>query len=180
MQLFMNAASFAAVRHRDQKRKGASEEPYINHLLEVTQLLTLSDVRDEEVLAAAVLHDSVEDVGVSLEEIEARFGPRVASIVAEVTDDKGLPRDERKRLEVERAPQASAAAQAIKVADKLSNVRGILMSPPAGWSYERKLDYCMFAQRLVDRCTLAPESLVARFRTVHAEVLRSLAMGRPH
>lgn len=178
MQLFVDAASFAAVRHRDQKRKGASEEPYINHLLEVSHLLTLVGVNDPEVLAAAVLHDSVEDVGVSFDEISERFGKRVADIVREVTDDKGLPRVERKRLEVERAPSASAAAQAIKVADKLSNIKGIMLSPPAGWSYERKLDYCMFAQRLVAQCDKAPAELVQRFADVHQQVLRALDMAR--
>lgn len=178
MQLFIDAARFAAVRHRDQKRKGSSEEPYINHLLEVSQLLAIHGIVDSDVLAAAVLHDCVEDVGVTLREIEERFGARIADIVAEVTDEKGVHRDERKRLEIERAPAASAAAQAIKVADKLSNVRGIVVSPPAGWSFQRKYEYCMFAKLLVDQCVQAPPSLVATFQDVHREALRSLEQLR--
>lgn len=174
MPLFIAAAHFAAVRHRDQKRKGASDAPYINHLLEVSHLLSSAGVTDQEVLAAAVLHDSVEDVGVTFEEIAERFGDRVAEIVREVTDDDGLPRGVRKRLEVERAPSASAGAQAIKVADKLSNVLGMVVSPPAGWTYQRKVDYCLFAKDLVDHCPQAPESLVAKFHEVLAQVLRTL------
>lgn len=177
MPLFIAAAHFAAVRHRDQKRKGATEEPYINHLLEVAHLLSVVGVTDPEVLAAAVLHDSVEDVGVTLAEITERFGARVADIVREVTDDEGLPSSERKRLEVENAPSASVAAQTIKVADKLSNVLGIVVTPPAGWSYERKLNYCVFAKSLVDECKQAPEELVSKFDEVFREALRSLKLS---
>lgn len=176
MQLFIAAAHFAARRHRDHKRKGASEEPYINHLLEVSALLVSVGIEDEEVLAAAVLHDSVEDVGVTFTEIEERFGRRVSEIVAELTDDKGLPRDLRKQLEVERAATASVAAQSIKVADKLSNVRGMLVSPPAGWSSRRKRDYCLFAERLVLQCHHAPEALVQKFFEVYRQTMRALAL----
>lgn len=174
MHLYIAAAHFAAVRHRDHKRKGASEEPYINHLLEVCALLSSAGLDDPELLAAAVLHDSVEDVGVTLQEIEERFGARVAEIVAEVTDDTTLPRHARKLDELARAGGASLQAQAIKVADKTSNIRGILVSPPAGWSHQRKLDYCIFTKDLVLACERAPEALVEGFLTIHAQVLRRL------
>lgn len=174
MQLFINAARFAAVRHRDQKRKGVYGAPYINHLLEVAQLLTLEGIDDEEVLAAAVLHDAVEDVGVTFQELEERFGKRVASLVRELTDDMRLNSRLRKQLEVAHAPTLSEAAQAIKVADKLSNVRAIYNSPPEGWNRARKQEYCDFARVLVHSCTQAPQGLVERFEQTYQETMRRI------
>lgn len=175
MDLFIDAARFAAVRHTDQKRKGVYGEPYINHLLEVAHLLSLEGIDDPEVLAAAMLHDAVEDVGVTFDELQERFGKRVAALVREVTDDMRIHSDVRKQLEVAHAPNMSAAAQAIKVADKLSNVRAIYTSPPEGWSTERKCAYCDFARALVQRCPQAPPALVERFEKTHQETMRHMA-----
>lgn len=178
MKRCIDAARFAAVRHRDQKRKGLYGEPYINHLLEVAQLLTLEGIEDEDVIAAAILHDSVEDVGVTFEELEERFGPRITGFVRELTDDMRLHSHLRKQLEVAHAPNMSAEAQAIKVADKLSNVRAIYSSPPEGWSLERKRDYCEFARALVQSCPEAPKGLVERFEQAYLEVMQRLAPAR--
>lgn len=174
MGLFIDAARFAAVRHSDQKRKGVYGEPYINHLLEVAHLLSLEGIEDQEVLAAAVLHDAVEDVGVTFDELEERFGKRVTSLVREVTDDMRLNSELRKQIEVAEAPNMTEAAQAIKVADKLSNVRAIYTSPPEGWSIGRKRDYCDFARVLVQSCPQAPPSLVGRFEKTYQETMRRL------
>lgn len=179
MRRFIDAARFAAVRHRDQKRKGMYGAPYINHLLEVAQLLALEGIDDEDVLIAALLHDAVEDVGVTFQELEDRFGPRVTSLVRELTDDMRLNSRVRKQLEVAHAPTMSADAQAIKVADKLSNVRAVYTSPPEGWGRERKRAYCDFARALVQSCSLAPEGLVARFEQTYEETMRQLAMDAP-
>ncbi len=146
--LLLDAAHFAAERHRDQRRKGSDAAPYINHPLKVASILARHGVDDTELLAAALLHDTVEDTETSIEEIETRFGARVAGIVAEVTDDKSLPKAERKRLQVEHAPHKSDDARRLKIADKICNLRDIVASPP-DWPDERKRDYFDWAEQVV-------------------------------
>jgi (p)ppGpp synthase/HD superfamily hydrolase len=144
------AARFAAEKHAQQKRKGAAGEPYFNHLLEVAELVAASSGRlDVELLMAAFLHDTVEDTGVTSQELETRFGKDVAALVEEVTDDKSLPKETRKQLQVQNAPKKSARAQTLKLADKISNLRSILASPPAGWNRERKQQYFEWARQVV-------------------------------
>jgi (p)ppGpp synthase/HD superfamily hydrolase len=102
------AYHFAAAKHVGQRRKGEAAEPYMNHLTEVAELVArATDAADLELIIAAVLHDTVEDTEATPEELARRFGPRVASLVAQVTDDKSVPKADRKRLQVEHAAQAS-------------------------------------------------------------------------
>src|ERR1051326_3488654 len=132
------AAQFAAEKHAQQRRKGEKGEPYFNHLMEVAELIAASNPHlDVELVMAAFLHDTVEDTGVTLQELEQRFGKDVAALVAEVTDDKSLPKEIRKQLQVEHTPEKSPRAQTLKVADKISNLRGVLSRPPGCWSLER-------------------------------------------
>jgi (p)ppGpp synthase/HD superfamily hydrolase len=146
----MQAADAAARWHVDQRRKGQAAEPYINHLLEVACLVTTAtDGREPDVVIAALLHDAVEDQGIAIEQIAGAYGRKVADIVAEVTDDKSLPKAERKRLQVETAAHKSREARLIKLADKTSNLRAIANSPPPDWSLERRLDYIRWAGEVV-------------------------------
>jgi (p)ppGpp synthase/HD superfamily hydrolase len=139
VQRITSAAHFAAVKHADQRRKGKAGEPYINHLIEVADLVALSLTEpDTNLIMAAFLHDVVEDTPTTNQELVERFGPDVAALVAEVTDDKSLPKAERKRLQIETAPKRSERAQSIKIADKISNLRAILHSPPTDWDQQRK------------------------------------------
>lgn len=136
------AADYAARKHRSQRRKGADGDPYINHPLQVAKMLAeVGGINDVEILTAALLHDVVEDTETSPDEIEEIFGARVRSLVMEVTDDKSLPKAERKRKQVEHAPHLSDAAKQIKIADKYSNISDIMHNPPDGWSDERKAEY---------------------------------------
>jgi GTP diphosphokinase / guanosine-3',5'-bis(diphosphate) 3'-diphosphatase len=169
IQQILRAAHFAAVKHAAQRRKGEAAEPYVNHLLEVAHLVAESGA-DSATVTAALLHDSVEDTATTREELVAEFGEAVAAMVMEVTDDKSLPKAERKRLQVERAPHKSAAAQAIKIADKISNLRSILNSPPSDWSEERKREYFDFAKAVVDGLDQAPVTLKAEFTAVFARL----------
>jgi len=162
----IRAAQFAAVKHSAQRRKGQVAEPYVNHVLEVAHLVAEAGL-DADVVSAALLHDTVEDTDTSAAELEAAFGPLVTSLVLELTDDKSLLKAERKRLQVERAPHKSAGAQAIKAADKISNLRGILASPPAAWSEQQKREYFDFAHAVVAGLGHAPESLRAEFEAVY-------------
>jgi (p)ppGpp synthase/HD superfamily hydrolase len=151
--LVARAADFAARAHAAQRRKGDAQEPYINHLAEVALLLTeATGGEDAALIAAGWLHDTLEDTATEREELETLFGPDVAALVAEVTDDKSLKKAERKRLQVETAPSKSARARLIKIADKTSNLRAIALSPPAGWDYERRREYVRWAEEVVAGC----------------------------
>jgi guanosine-3',5'-bis(diphosphate) 3'-pyrophosphohydrolase len=147
----LDALAFAADKHRHQRRKDHEASPYINHPIELAHILVNeAQVTDPLVVIAAVLHDTVEDTDATLDEIAARFGPEVSTIVAEVTDDKHLPKDERKRRQVEHAPHASFRAQQVKLADKIGNLRDLAARPPANWDLHRKRDYFDWAKRVID------------------------------
>jgi (p)ppGpp synthase/HD superfamily hydrolase len=147
------AADFAARRHVDQKRKGAAREPYINHLAEVANLLSeATEGKDGALVAAGFLHDTLEDTETEREELQAVFGEDVASLVADVTDDKSLPKAERKRLQVATAAKKSARARLLKIADKTSNLRALAASPPTDWDFARALEYVEWAEQVVSHC----------------------------
>jgi guanosine-3',5'-bis(diphosphate) 3'-pyrophosphohydrolase len=147
----IKAADFAAFKHRGQRRKDAEASPYINHPLALARVLKIeAGVQDVDVLVSAILHDTVEDTETSVEELEREFGKVVAGIVAEVTDDKRLPKPERKRLQVERAPHISSQAKLVKLADKICNLRDVVDAPPAHWPLERRRAYFEWAKAVID------------------------------
>ncbi|RQW84203.1 MAG: bifunctional (p)ppGpp synthetase/guanosine-3',5'-bis(diphosphate) 3'-pyrophosphohydrolase [Methylococcus sp.] len=151
LQPFIRAVAFAAEKHRHQRRKDALASPYINHPIELADfLVSEGGVTDLDVLMAAVLHDTVEDTETTRAELATHFGERIAGIVMEVTDDKTLHKDTRKRLQVEHAPRLSREAKLVKLADKICNLRDILASPPSGWPVQRKLAYFDWAKAVVD------------------------------
>src|SRR5258705_12660565 len=137
--LILRAAAFAAHKHRNQRRKDADASPYINHPIALADVLANeASVMDPIALAAALLHDTIEDTDTTHAELGAEFGPAIASVVAEVTDDKSLSKPERKRLQVEHAAHISTPAKLVKLADKICNLRDVASTPPADWSVERK------------------------------------------
>ncbi len=147
----VKAIAFAADKHRNQRRKDAEASPYINHPIALTNVLANEgSVEDVTVLCAAVLHDTIEDTETTEDELRAIFGQDVASVVLEVTDDKSLPKDVRKQLQIRHAANISSAPKLVKLADKICNLRDILASPPADWSTERKDAYFSWASRVVD------------------------------
>ena len=146
-KLLARAFHFAALRHAHQRRKGDAAEPYLNHLAEVADLVAeATGGKDASLVAAALLHDVVEDTDTTLAEVAATFGEDVAGLVAEATDDKTLPKAERKRLQIVHAPSHSPRAKLLKLADKTSNLRNMATSPPAGWPPERRRDYVAWAR----------------------------------
>ncbi len=155
--LLLKASEFAAVRHRTQFRKGADKTPYINHPIQVAELLANdADEKDPVLLAAAILHDVVEDTVETtaekeelIEQMTEIFGKEIISIVLEVTDDKDLEKEVRKRLQVEHAPHLSEKAKKLKIADKIMNVRDITHNPPSWWNLERILDYFEWSEKVV-------------------------------
>ncbi len=149
LKTLVEAISFAAKKHRYQKRKGADQEPYINHPLEVLNLLTnVGKIDDFDVLIAAVLHDTIEDTKTSKEEITELFGAAVCRMVLELTDDKSLPKETRKQLQIEHAPHISDGAKQIKLCDKISNIHDVTENPPDGWSNERRLEYIVWGENV--------------------------------
>jgi guanosine-3',5'-bis(diphosphate) 3'-pyrophosphohydrolase len=151
LALLLKALAFAAHKHRDQRRKDPDASPYINHPIALADVLVNEGgVSDVEVLCAALLHDTVEDTATTHEELVDAFGPRVARIVAEVTDDKTLSKSERKRLQVEHATHLSPEAKLVKLADKICNLRDVAERPPASWDLARRREYFDWAKRVVD------------------------------
>ena len=186
LQPIFDALLFAAKKHRDQRRKDADASPYINHPIEVAALLARAGVSDPVLLRAAILHDTIEDTQTTADELDRAFGAEVRRVVEEVTDDKSLPKAERKRLQVEHAPHLSERARQVKIADKISNVRAIAEEPPKDWSWERRWEYLDWADRVVAGCrglNAALESIydeiVAEGRRVLCDERRSSAAGAP-
>ncbi len=164
------AVSFAALKHKGQRRKGLDAEPYINHLAEVAETLALhTNGEDLNLVIAGLLHDTLEDTETTYDELVATFGHDVADLVKEVTDDKNLPKAERKRLQVENAPHKSSRAKMIKIADKLSNLNSILNSPPKDWQPERKREYFEWAKRVVEGCVGINSGLDEAFVEIYAK-----------
>ena len=171
--LLAQAADYAARQHIAQRRKGERAEPYINHLTEVAALLAeATGGNDATLLAGGLLHDTLEDTDATYEDLEQRFGPEVAALVAEVTDDKSLPKEERKRLQITKTPAKSRRAKLLKLADKTSNLRGLVASPPMGWTEARLRDYVVWANDVVRSCRGLNPRLEAAFDEAHEKASR--------
>jgi len=151
LKLILKALAFAARKHKDQRRKDAEASPYINHPIALASILcNEGHVTDVEVICGALLHDTVEDTATTPEELATEFGSAIRDIVMEVTDDKSLPKMERKRLQVEHAAHASPKAKLVKLADKISNLRDVAGSPPAHWDLARRQAYFDWAKQVID------------------------------
>ena len=168
METVLKAAAFAAEKHRTQRRKDI-DTPFINHPIQLAYILVQADIEDPVVLAAALLHDTIEDTQTTHDEIEIVFGHEVANIVAECSDDKSLTKLERKQAQVDKAAHVSRRAKLVKLADKIANVSDIDGAPPAGWSVERKREYFDWAKRVVDQMRGTNAKLEARFDAEYAK-----------
>jgi guanosine-3',5'-bis(diphosphate) 3'-pyrophosphohydrolase len=173
----LDAAGFAAEKHEGQFRKNAAGKkvPYIVHPLRVAASLARAGAH-EDVIVAAILHDTLEDTDTTRAELIDRFGRWVADTVLEVTDDKMLSKDENRNRQVAKAPYMSDGAKLIKVADKADNVMSIVESPPR-WSDEKKLLYVESATRVVIALGLGFEhaELVGRFWSAVSVTRASIA-----
>ena len=170
----LKAAAFAAGKHRDQRRKNEGASPYINHPAAVARILAeVGGVEDAAILAAALLHDTLEDTDTTAEELEQEFGPDVRRYVEEVTDDMSLSRIERQERQIAHAEVLSPGAAMIKIADKISNVTDVIHDPPPMWGLERREQYLDVAEKVVNNCPSVSDALERRF----ADVLKS---GREH
>ncbi len=169
LTLTLRALAFAAWKHRDQRRKNAEASPYINHPIALaTVLRTEGDVDDAVVLAAALLHDTIEDTETTWDELRGEFGDDIANVVLEVTDTKWLNKDTRKKLQVQKASKSSQRAKLVKLADKICNLRDMVVSPPVDWSLERQQKYFDWAKDVVDRLRGTHSKLERRFDDIVA------------
>jgi len=149
MNKILQATHFAACKHESQRRKNPAASPYINHPVEVAEHLSrIGKVDDDEILIAALLHDTIEDTETTEDEIREAFGQVVLDLVVACTDDKSLEKAERKRLQIVNAPKKSDGAKLIKIADKTCNLKSILIDPPEGWPISRQLDYFHWAEQV--------------------------------
>ncbi|KAL3884585.1 hypothetical protein ACJMK2_024717 [Sinanodonta woodiana] len=150
IQEIIRCANFAAIKHKHQRRKDTDQTPYINHPIGVAFILTEeAKVYDLSVIQAALLHDTVEDTDTTFKEIEEQFGKEVMGLVKEVTDDKTLPKHQRKYLQIVNAPHATNKAKLVKLADKLHNLRDLNRQTPNGWNDRRVQEYFEWAARVV-------------------------------
>ncbi len=153
LRLISEAALFAARRHSGMARKGRGNEPYVNHLAEVANLVSeATGGADAEIVAAGWLHDTIEVTDTTREELADKFGARVATLVVEVSDDMGLPETERRRLQVVGAPHKSPDAKLIKIADKISNIGARIVSEPSEDEHADLADYVAWAEQVVSGC----------------------------
>ena len=183
LTLFLQALSFSAGKHRDQRRKDSAASPYINHPIEVACVLwTVGGVHDEASILAAILHDTIEDTDTTPEEIRARFGDDVLGLVLEMSDDKSLPKQERKRKQIAHSPRLSLRAKQIKLADKICNIHDNAFSPPESWPLTRRIEYLQWAREVIDGLRGANALLEKRFDETLALARQKLASeneGKP-
>jgi guanosine-3',5'-bis(diphosphate) 3'-pyrophosphohydrolase len=163
LSLLFKALSFSAEKHTKQRRKDIDKTPYINHPISLANILAQRWVIDENVLCAAILHDTIEDTETTVDELQEHFGEKITSIVLEVTDDKSLEKSVRKQKQVEHAATISHEAKLVKLADKIANITDIINSPPADWSTDRKKDYFNWAKAVVDNLRGAHQGLEKDF-----------------
>lgn len=174
MKKVIDSILFAAESHAGQLRKDGNT-PYINHPLEVMHLLAhTGGVEDQEILIAAILHDVVEDTPITPQEISDRFGERVTKIVLELTDDKSLSKEERKKQQLFTADQLSDAAKLVRISDKICNVYDILYAPPRNWDLSRRKDYLIWASQVVSKIRDVNVNLEMRFDELIVEGNRFL------
>src|SRR6476660_6622139 len=165
---FVRALAFASRKHSQQRRKDADASPYINHPIALVSILAVeAGINDRDTLCAALLHDTIEDTDTSVEELVEAFGRGVASLVQEVTDDKLLPKAERKLHQVEHAAHLSPKARSVKLADKIANLRDVADSPPADWPLVRRRKYFDWAKQVVDKIPDPPAELLRLFMAVY-------------
>jgi GTP diphosphokinase / guanosine-3',5'-bis(diphosphate) 3'-diphosphatase len=175
IEMILSALKFSAGKHRNQRRKDAEASPYINHPIQVAELLwNVGEVRDIVVILGALLHDTIEDTQTSPEEIEQFFGKEVLELVLEVTDDKRLSKTERKRLQIVQAPNKSTRAKQLKMSDKICNVRDITNTPPKDWPFERRWEYLDWTESVIHGVRGANKKLEALYDKVLAEGRKKL------
>jgi guanosine-3',5'-bis(diphosphate) 3'-pyrophosphohydrolase len=171
------ALQFALKAHTGQFRKDGVTS-FIRHPIAVAAGLMGAGVTCQVTLAAALLHDVLEDTPTTYEELREAFGAEVADLVVELTDDKTLSQAERKRLEILHAKTASERAKQIKIADKRENLYDIMERPASGWDATRCRHYCEFACAIVEAASGAHKGLEKLFFETYGRAIEVVIRRR--
>ncbi len=170
LKLLLKALSFAANKHKDQRRKDIEVSPYINHPISLANILcNEAHITDVEIICGALLHDTVEDTNTTPNELEEEFGSSIKNIVMDVTDDMTLPKDVRKRKQIEHAAHILDKSKQVKIADKISNLRDVANNHPPDWGLERRQKYFDHAKNVIDQLRGVHPALEATFDTAYLE-----------
>lgn len=169
MKKLIQMLSYASEKHKNQRRQGVNKTPFINHPIEVCRILSeVGGVTDEDILCSCLGHDLIEDANVTFEDLEMLFGIRVANMVQECSDDKSLPKQERKRLQIIHTKTISDDAKLIKLADKIANMQSVLNDPP-NWPLERKIKSFDWSYEVVGWIQGLNPALEEMFADVYAQ-----------
>jgi (p)ppGpp synthase/HD superfamily hydrolase len=171
------AERFARERHKGLTRPNKAQQPCVEHLREVAELAQAAGC-SEEAIAAAWLHDSVEDTATTREEIRDLFGEAVYVLVDGLTDPDGfaeLPLLERKTKQAERLATKTGELLLVKLSDQISNTRSVLLDPPCDWSAQKALDYVDGARAIALVCRGASPRLDALFDEAYAAAAQKYA-----
>lgn len=179
-ELIERAKAFAARAHKGQTRYNIAKTPMMEHLEEVASLVKQSGGSEIEI-AAAWLHDVIEDTHWELEEIFDNFGEDITKIVYGLTDlpeFKNLHTLEHKTAQARRVSVESSSVKRIRVADQISNVRGVAVDPPVRWDTQKCLDYVEGASLVVHECLGISLFLDTRFWVVYDAAIKAHAPDR--
>lgn len=174
MTIAEKARDFVTVKHSHLFRPNKAKQPIIEHLAEVAGLVEMAGGTDVQI-AAAWLHDTVEDTKTTLDMIRQEFGVEIARLVDGLTDPPefaAMPLAQRKPLQAERLAKKSDEIKLIKLCDQISNVRSVLHDPPSEWDAAKSLAYVTGAQKLAEICAGLSPMLDGLFDEVFDEACR--------
>ena len=164
-KLLIKSLELASKNHAQQKRK-SDGSPYINHLIEVTALLSdVAEIDDADELSAAILHDILEDTEVTRDELYKTCGNRVLELVEALSDDKSLSLEERREKALKVLPKKHSSVKRIKLADLCSNASAI----PSGWTLERQTEYLHWLDQVAEICKVSSLPLYSEYLRRRAE-----------
>lgn len=170
LQQLVGSLSYSAVQHQDQRRKNARKTPYINHPIALLHVLVVeAGVQDKSALNGALLHDTIEDTDAEEEDLRARFGNAITDVVVAMSDDKSLPKDVRKQLQIDHAKDWNYSARLAEYADKICNMRDLLVEFPEGWTLQRVREFFDWAKAVIDQIRGTHEKLDVIFDEVYAK-----------
>jgi len=168
LKTLLKALTFAAHKHKDQRRRDVDASPYINHPISLADILcNEAQITDIETICGALLHDTVEDTETTEEELEDEFGKAIRDIVMDVTDDKTLPKAARKQAQIDHAAHISNKSKQVKLADKISNLRDVLNNAPPDWTLDRRQQYFDWAREVIDQVRGTHPELEAIFDEIY-------------
>lgn len=162
MNFLFKALQFAAIKHKNQIRKGTGE-PYINHPIELLAILDSCGLKNEDVLCIAILHDVLEDTQTSINELSLLFNDNIVNGVIQMSDNKTLPKSERKLLQIQHSKDLPYKVQLVKIADKISNIRNISNNSPKDWDIERTISFVLWCKAVVDSISNCDHKLYELF-----------------